>query len=252
LRTNGSPPVMRNFLTPKPAKTRAVRAISSNVRICSRLIQGYSSSGMQYVQRKLQRSVMEMRKSSSGRFMRSRIGKATAILSTSGGTARSRSAYISSVTTFREEQRFRQPWLMLLMAASTLVAAWAGQTVQSGPAATLSAVALPVAIWVWLLSMTLITEVRPEGLYVRFKMLWPERIIPYYQIVKAEAKTYRPILEYGGWGVRGIAPVKAFNVSSNRGVLLSLTDGQYLMIGSQRPDQLAAALQPGVTRARGA
>jgi len=159
------------------------------------------------------------------------------------------SAYISSVTTYREEQCFRQPWLMRLMAASILVAAWAGQVTQAGAMAIMAAVALPAAIWVWLLSMTLITEVRPEGLYVRFKMLWPERIIPYYQIVKVDAKRYRPIREYGGWGVRGIAPVKAFNVSGNRGVLLSLTDGQYLMIGSQRPDQLAAALQSGVARA---
>jgi hypothetical protein len=154
------------------------------------------------------------------------------------------------VTTFREEQRFRQPWLMILMAASTLVAAWAGQVTNAGPWAVLAALALPVAIWAWLLSMTLITEVRPEGLYVRFKMLWPERIIPFNQIAKVEARRYRPILDYGGWGVRGIVPVKAFNVSGNRGVLLSLSNGQSLMIGSQRSDQFAAALKPGVTRAR--
>ncbi|MDA0207364.1 MAG: hypothetical protein O2795_18715 [Acidobacteria bacterium] len=80
-------------------------------------------------------------------------------------------------------------------------------------------------------------------------MLWPERIIPYHQIVKVEAQSYRPIRDYGGWGVRGIAPVIAFNVSGNRGVLLSLSNGQYLMIGSQRADQLAAALQPGVASA---
>lgn len=139
---------------------------------------------------------------------------------------------------------------MLLMAASTLVAAWAVQSAQAGAVALSAAVALPVAIWVWILSMTLVTEVRPEGLYIRFKMLWPERVIPYFQIVKAEAKTYRPIVDYGGWGVRGIAPIKAFNVSGNRGVLLSMTNGQFLMIGSQRPDQLAAALQSGITRAR--
>ena len=153
------------------------------------------------------------------------------------------------MTTFREEQRFRQPWLMVLMAASTLVAAWAGRTTNAGPWAVLAALALPVAIWAWLWSMTLITEVRPDGLYVRFRMLWPEQVIPYDRIVKAEAKRYRPILEYGGWGVRGVAPVRAFNVSGNRGVLLSLTGGQSLMIGSQRPDQLAAALQSGMARA---
>lgn len=136
------------------------------------------------------------------------------------------------------------------MAASALAAAWASQSTQAGPAATAAVVALPVAVWAWLMSMTLTVEVRPEGLYIRFKLLWPERMIPYSQIVNVEAKRYRPILEYGGWGVRGI-PVKAFNVSGNRGVLLTLANGRTLMIGSQRPDQLAAALQAGVARARG-
>jgi hypothetical protein len=153
------------------------------------------------------------------------------------------------VTTFREEQRFCQPWLMVLMAACTLAAAWGGQITHAGTWVVLAAVAFPAAIWAWLLSMTLITEVRPEGLYVRFKMLWPERIIPNSQIVKVEAKRYRPILDYGGWGVRGVAPVIAFNVSGNRGVLLSMSNGQYLMVGSQRPDQLATALQLGVASA---
>lgn len=135
------------------------------------------------------------------------------------------------------------------MAASALAAAWASQSTQAGSAATAAVVALPVAVWAWLMSMTLITEVRPEGLYIRFKLLWPERMIPYSQIVKVEVKRYSPILEYGGWGVRGI-PVKAFNVSGNRGVLLTLANGRTLMIGSQRPDQLAAALQLGISRAQ--
>lgn len=156
------------------------------------------------------------------------------------------------MTHFREEQSFRQPWLMLLMAATILVSGWACHNKQVDAVTTSVVLVFPVAVCAWLLSTTLITEVRPEGLYVRFKLLWPERTIPYYQIVKVEAKRYRPILDYGGWGVRGIAPVKAFNVSGNRGVLLSMTNGQYLMIGSQRPDQLAAALQPGVARARSA
>ena len=140
---------------------------------------------------------------------------------------------------------------MLLMAGTTLVCAWAIDVSRIQSWGAWLVVAVPGAVWVWLLSMTLVTEVRPEGLYIRFKMLWPERTIPFSQIVKAETKRYRPILEYGGWGVRGIAPVKAFNVSGNQGVLLSLTGGQSLMIGSQRPDQLAAALQRGVARARG-
>lgn len=135
--------------------------------------------------------------------------------------------------------------LVLLVAASYALAASAARGRE--PVVTL---AIFSAVSAWFMLATLITEVRTEGLYVRFKLLWPERMIPYSQIVNVEAKRYRPILEYGGWGVRGI-PVKAFNVSGNRGVLLTLANGRTLMIGSQRPDQLAAALQAGVARARG-
>src|SRR5262249_53650301 len=72
LRTSGSPPVIRIFSTPSPANTRARRLISSNVSISFRSIQTYLSRGIQYVQRKLQRSVTEILKSLIGRLNASR------------------------------------------------------------------------------------------------------------------------------------------------------------------------------------
>ena len=59
--------------------------------------------------------------------------------------------------TFREEQRFRQPWLMLLMAGATLAAAWAIDFSDIHNRGAWLAVAFPVAVWVWLLSMTLVS-----------------------------------------------------------------------------------------------
>src|SRR5260370_10333 len=66
-RSNGSPPVSRTFVTPSPANTGTSRAISSNVRIDARGNHTYSSSGMQYRHRMLQRSVTETRRLASGR-----------------------------------------------------------------------------------------------------------------------------------------------------------------------------------------
>ena len=63
---------------------------------------------------------------------------------------------------------------------------------------------------------------------------------------KAEATTYRPFLDYGGYGVRLGFRGWAFNVSGNEGVLVETNDGSHLMIGSQRPKELEAA----VARAR--
>ena len=62
------------------------------------------------------------------------------------------------------------------------------------------------------------------------------------EIVAAEAVSYRPLREYGGWGIRRGRGGAAYTVSGNRGVRISLSDGTSLLIGSRRADELAAAL----------
>ena len=66
-RTSGSPPVRRTCVTPIEANSRTRRSISSKVRISDLSSHGRPSAGMQYWQRKLQRSVTETRKSPIGR-----------------------------------------------------------------------------------------------------------------------------------------------------------------------------------------
>ncbi len=52
--------------------------------------------------------------------------------------------------------------------------------------------------------------------------------------------------EYGGWGVKYGRAGKAYNVSGNRSVQLKLSSGKGLLIGSQRPEELAQAIQEGI------
>ena len=66
-RSSGSPPVSRTLSTPSSMKTSISRLISSKCRISSRGSQTYSSSGMQYAQRRLHRSVTEIRRFRSAR-----------------------------------------------------------------------------------------------------------------------------------------------------------------------------------------
>ena len=62
-RTSGSPPVRRTSSIPIAASRRTRRSISSKLRISERSSHGRPSAGMQYWQRKLQRSVTETRRS---------------------------------------------------------------------------------------------------------------------------------------------------------------------------------------------
>ncbi len=99
----------------------------------------------------------------------------------------------------------------------------------------------------WLMWVArLVTEVRDDGIYIRFYpfhrgfhgFLWEE-------IESFEARTYRPILDYGGWGIRFGSGGKAYNVSGNRALQLALGGGGSgrVLIGSQRPEELAMAVK---------
>lgn len=64
-------------------------------------------------------------------------------------------------------------------------------------------------------------------------------------IDRFEIRKYKPIIEYGGWGVkRGKKSIgKAFNVSGNIGLQLYLKNGRKVLIGTQRDSALLRAMK---------
>lgn len=107
-------------------------------------------------------------------------------------------------------------------------------------------VLLPALLFIGLLRMT--TEVSPTGTRVWFGWVPTyRRLIPLGSIQKIEVVTYRPLVEFGGWGIRiSRDGVRALSARGNRGVRLDLADGTRLLIGSQRPEELALALEQTV------
>ncbi len=90
--------------------------------------------------------------------------------------------------------------------------------------------------------LKLITEVKNDGLYIRFFPL-SQRKIAFSEIVSFQVRTYRPIKEYGGWGIKYGKSGMVYNVSGNRGVQLKLKNAKPVLIGSQMPEDLARALK---------
>ena len=166
---------------------------------------------------------------------------------------------------FYEEQRFTQWWLRGLLLAGT-----SGTVVTFGygilkqlvfghpwgnrpmPDAALIivgclAILLMGGITYLFSVMKLITEVRTDHLFVQFSP-FPGQMIPYMNVRRCEARTYHPIREYGGWGIRYSRKGKAYNVSGNHGVQLQLMNGKAILIGSQRSDELAEAIHAHLKR----
>ena len=153
---------------------------------------------------------------------------------------------------FREEQRFRQWWMWLLIGFLVALQWWGfvqqivlGQRFGDQPAPDWMMVLLwllfGIGLPLFFLYLRLIVTVTDESIDIHFRPL-TRRTVPISDVTHVKARTYAPLREYGGWGIRGRRGNRAYNVSGDRGAELVLTDGRKIMIGSQRADDLALAI----------
>ena len=160
---------------------------------------------------------------------------------------------------FHEEQQFRQNWLWLLvflcfleiiifgylMVKQLILGQPVGnqpmpntELIISGPLMILIGLGIPYLFYI----LKLISEVHDDGILIRFYPFLRRKIL-FSEIKHYEARTYRPIIEYGGWGIRWSWKGTAYNVSGTRGVQLELTSGKRILIGSQKPEEFVRAIQ---------
>jgi hypothetical protein len=155
---------------------------------------------------------------------------------------------------FREEQNFAW-WVYALLAglfASTLATAvWKGVPVLpsargwslEAPVTLLVGLGLPSILVLGVLRMT--TEVTPTDCRVWFGWVPTYRhAVALSAVRRVEVVSYRPLRDCGGWGIRrGSGGERVLSARGDRGVRLHLADGSRLLIGSQRPEELAHALE---------
>jgi hypothetical protein len=158
----------------------------------------------------------------------------------------------TTVPRYREEQRFRQWWIWLLIGFLTALQWWGfvqqillGQPWGDRPAPNWMMVLLWLAFGIgmpfFFLYLRLVVTVTDTAIDIHFRPL-TRRTIPVADVTHVEARTYAPLREYGGWGIRGLGSNRAYNFSGDRGVELTLFDGRKILIGSQRAKELARAI----------
>lgn len=163
----------------------------------------------------------------------------------------------SPVAVYREEQWF-PGWIYAILigfAVFTLgLILWAYdpahliERIQSRailPLAVAVGLSLPPMLVVGFLKMT--TEVHPGELRIWFGLLPTYRhVVPLTELRSVEPVRYRPLADCGGYGFRrGRNGERVFNARGDRGVRITLRDGSTLLIGSQRPEELARVLNEG-------
>jgi hypothetical protein len=99
-------------------------------------------------------------------------------------------------------------------------------------------------IYFRLITVRLVTEVRQGALLIRMRGLWRLRRVPLDRIQLVETITHDIARDYGGYGIRSTREGKAYVANGGRGVRVTLDKGEKLVVGSERPDELARMLRP--------
>jgi hypothetical protein len=154
---------------------------------------------------------------------------------------------------FAETQRPRQSLFLLVIALIALLG-WGifiqqivrGKPVGDDPLPDWGAVVvaglLGVVLPAFFLWFRMETTVNVDRVEIRMRPI-SHRVFRPSEIAGASARTYRPLREFGGWGIRGWGANRAYNVSGDQGVQLVLTNGNRILIGTQRPQELEAAIE---------
>ncbi len=167
-----------------------------------------------------------------------------------------------SATTFHEDQQFRQSWVWLILLPITVLI-WYIAIMQiifhtpigNNPASESEALILwllfGILFPIFFYRLKLTTEVRHSGLYIRYSPLHLKfKKIPIDKETKHYMRTYKPITEYGGWGIKWGPKGKVYNVSGNLGVQLEFKNGKKLLLGTQKPQQLEGAIRQYLEKER--
>ena len=144
-------------------------------------------------------------------------------------------------TIFYEKQQFRQVWIWMILILILLILLI---PIISGVFGVfLNIILLTIGYcFIWLFySMKLITEIKKDGIQITFTP-FTNFIIPFNKIRSYKIRKYRPILEYGGWGIRFNRTGKAYTVSGKIGLQIELSNGKEILIGTENPDKLLQSL----------
>ena len=154
---------------------------------------------------------------------------------------------------FSEKQRFKQWWLWLFLLSINVFTLYGiffqvieGIQFGSNPMSNTgliftSAVILLLTIFFGLCRLE--TQIKKDGIFVRFfPFHLTFRHYGWSTISKSFVRQYRPIAEYGGWGLRGLGKDKALNVSGNKGLQLEFMNNKKLLIGTKKPRDITEIL----------
>lgn len=163
---------------------------------------------------------------------------------------------------FYRERTWAPAWVMVLLLTVCLAAAgavaydlyrsgWGGDgsiSMLGAVAAMGASLGLPVLIG--MLFSRLDVEVHADQVHIAFGPLHLIRKrIPFTEIDTVRGLTYRPLREFGGWGIRPRGGKTAWTIRGNQAVKVTLHSGKLVYVGSRFPQRLEERIRAAMRAA---
>lgn len=170
---------------------------------------------------------------------------------------------------FTEEQRFTQKWIWFLIIGATLISVgptlygifsqeitgkpWGNNLTETSILLLILFFELVVmgTITILFYKIRFKVEINQDGLWFSYPPLLRKiHQIKKEEIERFEVRTYNPVLDYGGWGIKGSSKNKAYNVSGNTGLQLYMKNGSKILFGTQQSGAIEYAMNKMMNRER--
>jgi len=156
---------------------------------------------------------------------------------------------------FKEEQRFTQTWLIVLLTISliTPIVLMIQEYSKENSTMSLNKLLLTsffmIAVMIPIFFFKLKTRIDETGIHFQFLPFhFSARTITWSELIAAKTRKYDAITEFGGWGLKGGLLWKqstgtAYNVSGDLGIQLVYKNGKKILIGTQKQNEVNAVLK---------
>ncbi|WP_369049274.1 hypothetical protein [Tenacibaculum sp. UWU-22] len=154
---------------------------------------------------------------------------------------------------FKEEQRFTQTWLIILIIISTIapliiiIKNYLNHKIDVLTSLTVVGIIIFATCFIFFFKLK--TRIDEYGIHYQFFPFHLKfRTKKWHQINKAYIRKYDAITEYGGWGLKSSWPWNkkkgtAINISGDIGIQLELKNGKKLLIGTQKENNARQVLK---------
>ena len=139
-------------------------------------------------------------------------------------------------------------YLILMLEIPTLILVGVVVFSQESPAqegilAVLAVFGIMALVMALIFNIKLETRIDEKGIHYRFFPFVKWRLIEKTQIGKAEVTSFNPLLDHGGWGIKGNRTTKAFTVIGDNGLQIEMGEKKKVLIGTQKPKELKEFLE---------